>query len=124
VRRGHRQARWERVAIASAKQSGRAVVPTIHEPVTFDALLAAEGPGVRLLLVEPAVEVAADPPASVPVPEAAWVATGPEGGWTEREVDDALQAGWRAVRHGRRVLRADAAPLVTLAACQAIWQDA
>jgi 16S rRNA (uracil1498-N3)-methyltransferase len=124
VRRGHRQARWERVAIASAKQSGRAVVPAIHEPVAFDALLGTEGAGIRLLMVEPACAAAADALVSVPAPEAAWLATGPEGGWTEREVDDAGRAGWRAVRHGGRVLRADAAPLVALAACQAVWQDA
>jgi 16S rRNA (uracil1498-N3)-methyltransferase len=124
VRRGHRLSRWERVAIASAKQSGRAVVPAIHEPVAFDALLGTEGEGLRLLLVEPACAVPAVALASLPAPAAAWVATGPEGGWTEREVDDAVQAGWRTIRHGGRVLRADAAPLVALAACQAVWQDA
>jgi 16S rRNA (uracil1498-N3)-methyltransferase len=124
VRRGHRQARWERVAIASVKQSGRAVVPAIHEAVAFDALLGAVGSELRLLLVEPAVAGAAATLADVPAPDAVWVATGPEGGWTEREVEDAVRAGWRPVRHGGRVLRADAAPLVALAACQALWRDA
>ena len=124
VRRGHRQARWERVAIASAKQSGRAVVPVVHEPVAFETLLRVDDPGVRLLLVEPALAVAAEPLVTVAAPEAASLATGPEGGWTEREVDDARREGWRAIRHGGRVLRADVAPLVAVAACQAVWHDA
>ena len=38
LEKGRRQERWERVAISSAKQCGRAIVPPILEPVAFDAL--------------------------------------------------------------------------------------
>src|SRR4029450_1888473 len=38
--KGRRKERWERVAVSSAKQCGRAIVPPILEPVTFDAFIA------------------------------------------------------------------------------------
>lgn len=40
--------------------------------------------------------------------------SGPEGGLTPEEEDLALSAGWQAVSLGRRVLRADTAPLAVL----------
>lgn len=120
---GHRRARWERVAVASAKQCGRAVLPTIHDPVNFTAVLAADPAALRLLLVEPAVEGEAARPAEVAPPAAACLAVGPEGGWTPEEAAQAIAAGWRPLRVGTRVLRAESAPLVALAACQAVWSD-
>lgn len=124
LERGRRQARWQRVAIASAKQSGRAVVPVVAEPVAFDIAAAADHRGsARLLFVEPAVGATACSVGDVPAPAAVVLATGPEGGWTGDEVQAAVDAGWRLVRLGGRVLRAETAPLVAMAACQAVWRD-
>src|SRR6185369_527000 len=41
-----RVARWQRIALEAAKQSGRAFVPEISPPVTFDTALEIEGAGV------------------------------------------------------------------------------
>ena len=35
VQASGRVARWQRIAVASAKQCGRAVVPDVHEPCTL-----------------------------------------------------------------------------------------
>lgn len=117
--------RWQRVAVAAAKQSGRAVVPVVHPPVPIGEILAEAG-GARLLLVEPAVpgparrvaDLAAEPP-----PPVATLAVGPEGGWTTGELDAARALGWQLVRLGARTLRADAVPLVALTALLAAWQE-
>ena len=57
IQRGRRRDRWERIAVSSAKQCGRAVVPVILEPEPFDAVarLVDERrlPGPALMLVEP-----------------------------------------------------------------------
>jgi 16S rRNA (uracil1498-N3)-methyltransferase len=42
------------------------------------------------------------------------IATGPEGGWTEKEVESAINAGFQPVSLGRRILRAVTAPIVAL----------
>src|SRR6185369_556951 len=49
------QTRWHRVAVSSAKQCGRAVVPRIEPPAAFEVLLDDTSSASRLILVEPAV---------------------------------------------------------------------
>lgn len=122
--RGHRAARWRRVAVASAKQCGRAVVPPVHDPVDVGTILTGAPGPERVLLVEPGLGAAPLVMADVPPPAAATFAVGPEGGWTAEERTAALDAGWRPVRLGGRVLRAVTAPLAALAAAQAVWRDA
>jgi len=56
-------------------------------------------------------------------PQAVSLAVGPEGGWTAEEAERAVVAGWQPLTLGGRVLRAEAAPLAALAACQAVWLD-
>lgn len=48
--------------------------------------------------------------------------SGPEGGLTSEEEDLALSAGWQAVSLGRRVLRADTAPLAVLSVIAAAME--
>ena len=121
--RGNRLDRWNRVAASSAKQCGRAVVPEIAAPVELDTLMRASSLGLRLCLVEPAAARVTLAIADVPVPEAAALAVGPEGGWTPEEIALAEREGWLLVGLGGRTLRATSAPLAALAACQAVWRD-
>ena len=123
LERAHRRERWERVAVASAKQCGRAVLPVIHDVVDLSALLAGDRDALRLLLVEPAVAVTAARLRDMAAPQAVSLAIGPEGGWTVEEAERAVAAGWQPLTLGARVLRAEAAPLAALAACQAVWSD-
>jgi 16S rRNA (uracil1498-N3)-methyltransferase len=48
---------------------------------------------------------------------------GPEGGLSERELEDAALAGFRAVSLGPRILRTETAALAALAIAQATWGD-
>jgi 16S rRNA (uracil1498-N3)-methyltransferase len=48
---------------------------------------------------------------------------GPEGGFSEREIDNARYAGFAAVSLGSRTLRAETAPIAALAAIHALWGD-
>ena len=121
--RASRLERWQRVAVSAATQCGRAVVPEVGAPVTFDSMIAAPADGVRLLLVEPAAGGGTVVLADVPAPAAVTLAIGPEGGWTAEEVGRAAGAGWLLVGLGGRTLRATSAPLAALAACQAVWRD-
>jgi 16S rRNA (uracil1498-N3)-methyltransferase len=121
---GRRLERWRRIAVSSAKQSGRAVVPPVLEPLTLAACLAAARPGLSLVLVEPAAASwasAAGPPAGVPA--SATVLVGPEGGWAEDELASCLSAGCLPMSLGPRTLRADAAPLVALSVLQHAWGE-
>ena len=53
LKRAHAGERWQRVAIASAKQCRRAWIPPTELAVPLESWLAAPFDGPRLLLVEP-----------------------------------------------------------------------
>jgi 16S rRNA (uracil1498-N3)-methyltransferase len=125
--RGRRIERWERIAISSAKQCGRAVVPVIGERQTFDNVLReiAEQrlPHAALMLVEPGASPRATPLRDLDdeAPAEVTVLIGPEGGWTPHEIE-AASANCRLVSLGGLTLRADAAPVIALAALFTRWK--
>ena len=128
IARGKPEERWTRVAIASAKQCGRATVPTVDAPVTLGSWLGGlpKDETLRLILVEPTIS---DPRVralrefiNTPPPPRVAILVGPEGGWSTRELDAALAAGCMPVRLGRLTLRADAVALVALSALTTIWE--
>lgn len=115
--RGQALDRWQRIAISSAKQCGRARLPIFDRAVSFSEWLELGFDGVRLLLVEPSSGSA--PGVSLrdvlepgPLPAAVACIVGPEGGWSEAERGAATDAGCAAVSLGPMTLRADAAGLV------------
>jgi 16S rRNA (uracil1498-N3)-methyltransferase len=117
--RAHALERWQRVAISSAKQCGRARLPTIDKAVPFDEWLRAPFEGLRLFLVEPSTE--GEEPArlrdvlpSAPPPAIGSI-VGPEGGWSGDDRALAAAAGCIPASLGPMTLRADAAGLVAVA---------
>jgi 16S rRNA (uracil1498-N3)-methyltransferase len=127
LRTGVRQERWDRTVISSVKQSGRAVVPLVRDPVDFRELLKTTSGQNRLMFVEPS---AASPAKTRELrtlegspPAEAMILIGPEGGWDLEEVEAAANAGVTIVTFGRRTLRADAAGAVAIAVLQYMWND-
>lgn len=124
--RGARIDRWRRVALASVKQSQRAVLPDVRMPLSLESYLEEPAPAIRLMLVEPSADVAAEPLAAlraVPVPSDASVIVGPEGGWVEAEWTAARDRGVRLMTLGRRTLRADAVPIAAISVLNFLWND-
>jgi 16S rRNA (uracil1498-N3)-methyltransferase len=123
VERSARVARWQRIAVASVKQCGRAVVPPILNVCGVTDALAASS-STRIVLAEPhaggtgTVQLHAVPRLT-PIE----LFVGPEGGWTDSELGYAVQAGAMLVTLGGQTLRADAAPLVAITALRVLWGD-
>lgn len=115
-RAARRQAHWQAIAIAACEQCGRNRVPPVREAVDVTSWLhtlgTGEGGGERWLLsLAPDAQhlpAAADD-------ERPWtVLSGPEGGLTPDEEEEARAAGFRPLSLGARVLRAETAPLAVL----------
>jgi 16S rRNA (uracil1498-N3)-methyltransferase len=121
VVRGGRVERWQRIAVASAKQCGRAVVPTIGDVVTFDQWIAQPRQDPVIILVEPSLDAKQTQLPQILIPS--YVLIGPEGGWTEAEVNAAVTAGATPLTLGSFTLRADAAPIVALTAIRTVFGD-
>lgn len=114
-------ARWRETAREAAKQSRRAWVPPVAEPVSTVALgqrcAAAAG---CLVLHESASEIL--PSVLLPAAGELVLIVGPEGGITEAELAALTAAGGRPVRLGPGVLRSSSAGSVALGAIGALSQ--
>ncbi|MFN6461352.1 MAG: 16S rRNA (uracil(1498)-N(3))-methyltransferase [Nostoc sp. DedVER02] len=128
--------RWRRIAAEAAEQSERSFVPTILEPVAFNTGLSlvishlsfansqqyicearGEFPHLKDCL-QPKGQMTKDIDASAASRRVGQmtivIATGPEGGWTTQEIENAIAVGFQPVSLGRRILRAVTAPVVAL----------
>lgn len=123
--RTNRVDRWKRVALASAKQSGRAVLPEIRTPLTLEYFLAEPPLALRVMLVEPTLTGGESVTVlqREPIPSDAAILVGPEGGWTEHECALAREHHVRLMTLGHRTLRADAVPIAAISVLQFLWGD-
>jgi 16S rRNA (uracil1498-N3)-methyltransferase len=124
--RGGRLERWRRIALASVKQSRRAVLPEIKSPLSLESYLDEPAPALRLMLVEPGAVAAAEALSALrgePTPADAALLVGPEGGWSEGECAAASDRGVRLLTLGRRTLRADAVAVAAVSVLQFVWGD-
>jgi 16S rRNA (uracil1498-N3)-methyltransferase len=119
-------ARWSRVAVSSAKQCRRAVVPAIAGPQRFSDWLAGSAHGLRLILVEPSApdrDLCSLRVLEDHAPGSLALIVGPEGGWTPEERQQAEQAGCMAVTLGGLTLRADAIATAAIAIARFALRD-
>ena len=125
MKAGRAPERWRRIAVASAKQCRRAVVPAVGPGVAFQDWLPQDRAELRLLLVEPSAAVEGRPVSTVGStrPASASLMVGPEGGWSVGEIEAAVRAGCVPITLGRRTLRSDAVPIVAIGILQCLWGD-
>ena len=108
-----RQERWGRIITEAAEQSGRGLVPELKPPMRFEQALAERGDIDMHLIgcLGPGVQSLHGVLAEVR-PKAVGLWIGPEGGFSNREVDLARSAGWIPFSLGRRILRTETAAVV------------
>ena len=111
---GERPARWQSIVVEAAEQSGRRVIPEIAPVLSFDEALAeAASRGVPFMPWE-----GADRPKLSAVHRHCRhlaLIVGPEGGFTDSEVNRARARGAMTVTLGRRILRSETAAIVAAA---------
>lgn len=118
--------RWRRIALASAKQCGRATLPAVAPPRQMTDWLALPFLGTKVMFVEPSAAGNPQPVRSLldrPVPDRAAILLGPEGGWAGDEIAIALRCECSAVTLGPLTLRAESMPVAALAALVGIWSQ-
>jgi 16S rRNA (uracil1498-N3)-methyltransferase len=107
--------RWQRIARQAAEQSRRTSPPEIAVPVKLAQAVNCPG-ALRVVLAESEEQTLLR---DVVTPDAAGggivLATGPEGGWTEGELQSFGQAGWISASLGNTILRAETAAMAATA---------
>jgi 16S rRNA (uracil1498-N3)-methyltransferase len=119
-----RVARWQRIALEAAKQSGRAALPRINAPSEFVSVItdAADDVGLRVLFAEREGSPLSELPKTISK-HSVIALIGSEGGWAAEEIDTARANGWKIVTIGGRILRAETAAIATVALLQHLYGD-
>jgi len=123
-----RQERWERILLESAQQSRRLRPPRISPPMQPVQAMSQSAATSRILLSErrdaPSLRAVLQPgglrgdsPAAG-APESVALAIGPEGGWTDGEIEAARFSGFSPASLGENVLRTETAVIAALAILQ------
>lgn len=111
-----RVTRWQRIALEAAKQCGRAVVPEIDTPTTFDSIIKENS---CFLFSERGGQ-----PLDTDLKATSLIAiVGSEGGWSDEELEQARAAKVPIVTLGGRVLRAETAAITVAVLFQHLYGD-
>jgi 16S rRNA (uracil1498-N3)-methyltransferase len=112
--------RWQRIALQASEQSRRATPPEIADPIKLaDALRVPdtiESVPLKIVLSESENQTLLRDIVKAPVADGGiLLAVGPEGGWTDDELESFQQAGWIAASLGNTILRAETAAIAATA---------
>ena len=109
--------RWQQIAESAAKQSKRMLVPSVHSVMSFkEALRYAETMDIRLIPYELAKGMKETKKliSDIKPGQSVGIFIGPEGGFEEKEVEAAINAGASSITLGKRILRTETAGLAIL----------
>lgn len=109
--------RYNAIAASAAKQSGRGVIPRIMPFMSFpEALSYAKGFDMSIIPYENAkdMEYARNVIQDIKGKKTLGIFIGPEGGFAEEEVGDAVSMGAKCISLGGRILRTETAGLAAL----------
>jgi 16S rRNA (uracil1498-N3)-methyltransferase len=117
--------RWNRIALASAKQCRRAVLPVVATPVPLIDWMRSADHDLKLILVEPTAGagMALRELLQRCKPRSVAVIVGPEGGWSPEELAAAREHECVAMSLGALTLRADAVAAIAGSMVRLIWED-
>ncbi len=119
-KRKSKQERWQAIAEAAAKQSKRTSVPQVCDILSYNEFIN-RAKDLDLLLVpyECAEGMAATKDALNQIKSGMniGIIIGPEGGFEEKEIDAAINAGGKVISLGSRILRTETAAITSIAMC-------
>ena len=111
---------WQKIIIGACEQSGRNRLPLLNIPVNFTDWINEESSGLKILL-HPSRENSLD--MYQPKNNHIILLAGPEGGFSDPEVESAIKCGFNPVTLGPRVLRTETIALAAITASQVLWGD-
>ena len=113
-------ARWQSISESAAKQSGRTVIPEVHDVMSYkNALDYAQSFDMIFVPYECADSMAMlkEKLNEIKPNMTVGIFIGPEGGFEKNEIEKAVEAGGKIVSLGKRILRTETASIAALAIC-------
>lgn len=111
--------RWRRIALEATKQCGRRCLIEVSEIQSFEQFCAANPLLLRLIFSERKGKRLAEMQRASSIA----IAIGPEGGWSERELQQAETSGFVPIHLGNRILRTETAAVAAVTLAQYLFGD-
>jgi len=121
-----RRKRWEKIAIEALKQCGRGHVTEIGETITFNDVINVDDEcDLKIVFWENESKPVSDVVQQVNDGKCKKILSvlGPEGGFTEREIEDARACGFATASLGPRILRSETAAIAACTILQYLFGD-
>jgi 16S rRNA (uracil1498-N3)-methyltransferase len=107
--------RWRKIAATAMLQCGGCILPEVSDPLKLSLLAPPPADTLPILLHEESLSVSLHSLPQNSSQTAIWLASGPEGGFADNEVDFFINSGWQPVWLGKRLFKTDTAPTIALA---------
>ncbi len=119
-----RVTRWRRIVLEAAKQSGRALVPQVDQPISFAVLAQTTPDKLKVMFSEREGQTLQEFKNNEAENRHSITAlVGSEGGWTAEELSLARNNNWAIVTLGGRILRAETAAITAMVLLQHVYGD-
>src|ERR1700683_290840 len=106
--------RWQRIARQAAEQSRRNAPPEIAVPIKVAEAMSLPG-ALRIVLAESEEQTLLGDILKPNADDGVVMAVGPEGGWTESELQSFQNSGWISASLGNTILRTETAAMAATA---------
>lgn len=115
---------WDGIIIGACEQCGRNKIPELVAPSSFEECLGIDNGidiGMTKIVLHPgaggSLSKLAKPEGEI------MLLVGPEGGFSDNEIEKACAADYQVINIGPRILRTETAALAAISACQVLWGD-
>lgn len=120
---------WRNIAISACEQCGRNKLPTIWEPLSIISWLSDRRTELTAATTDISFRLILHPydanpfPSFPSAPRQLSLLIGPEGGFSDKEVQFANECGYMPIALGPRILRTETAAITAIAISQHLWGD-
>jgi len=115
-----KQERWQSIAESAAKQSKRVVIPKVNNIISYKQFLE-KSEDLSVLLVpyenKEGMKATKEALKEIKSGDTVGIIIGPEGGFSEQEIDLAVEKNGKTISLGSRILRTETAAIASVTMC-------
>jgi 16S rRNA (uracil1498-N3)-methyltransferase len=117
----NKQQHWQRIIQSACEQCGRTKIPLLLRVTEYGELDTLDKNEYGLIFDSSTKQTIHD--VDITNPPIMKLLVGPEGGFTENEINTALKRNFQAVRYGPRIMRTETAAVAAVLSAQLKWGD-
>ena len=114
---------WQKIAISACEQSGRDTVPTVLMPLKLDEFFDHIESDALCIIMDTTPDSPQQLPDTIGETQKIYILVGPEGGFTQTEVDLAISKRAVGINLGSRILRTETAGITLISILQHKYGD-